>query len=222
MQSNTLNSNPDKHRLSSSDRVFEEIREWIDAGELLPHQRLVELELAKRLGTSRTPVHIALKQLEILGYVTMHSGSMIVAEHSLSRIQSLYELREALESKAIKLACKLITEEQINKAEEHLTNLIQAVRNRDIEKFVQSDRAFHEELCSVCNNDQLSSLVKIFRYQYQDRRLARVYTFRDWYMQITQHSRILETVRARNELRAEKAVRRHLISTMRTALTRLT
>ena len=221
MQSNTQNGVHVKPRLSSSDKVFEKIREYIDAGELLPNQRLIESDLAKRVGTSRTPVHIAIKQLEILGYVTDISGSMIVAEHSLSRIQSLYELREALESKAIKLTCKLITEEQINKAEGHLATLIQASRNRDIEGFVQSDRAFHEELCVACNNDQLSSLVKLFRYQYQDRRLARVYTVRDWHNQITHHTRILEAVRARNELRAEKAVRRHLMSTMRTALTRL-
>ncbi len=221
MQSNTQNTVPGKRRRSSSDGLFEKIREYIDTGQLLPNQRLIESELAKKLGTSRTPVHIAIKQLEILGYVTTLSGSMVVAEHSLSRIQSLYEVREALESKAIKLTCKLITEEQINKAEEHLATLIQASRNHDGELFVQSDRAFHEELCVACNNDQLSSLVKLFRYQYQDRRLARVYTARDWHSQITQHSRILETVRARNEIRAEKAVRRHLMSTMKTALARL-
>lgn len=221
MQSNTQNMVPRKHRRSSSDELFEKIREYIDTGQLLPNQRLIESELAQKLGTSRTPVHIAIKQLEILGYVTTLSGSMVVAEHSLSRIQSLYEVREALESKAIKLTCKLITEEQINKAGEHLAILIQASRNRDCELFVQSDRAFHEELCVACNNDQLSSLVKLFRYQYQDRRLARVYTARDWHSQITQHSRILETVRARNEIRAEKAVRRHLMATMKTALARL-
>ena len=42
MQSNTQNGVPDKPRLSSSDKVFDKIREYIDTGELLPNQRLIE------------------------------------------------------------------------------------------------------------------------------------------------------------------------------------
>lgn len=216
---NKINSSTSKANIS--DQVFNILREHIDSGELRPNQRLIESEIARKLGTSRTPVHVAIKQLQIMGYVTMLPSGPVVAEYSLSQIQSLYEVREALEDKALRLACHRATKDRINKAEEHLNRLIEACYHRDIEQFVESDRAFHEELCGACQNDELWSLVKTFRYLYHDRRLARVYTSRDWQNQITQHSRILEAVRARNELRVEKAIRRHLESTLRTALQRL-
>lgn len=212
---------PDEYRYSRSKELFERLRQCIDTGELRPNQRLVETQLAKMLGVSRTPIHVALKQLEAMGYVISSSGGLIVADHSLSQVQSLYEVREALETMAVKLACQRATGEQIHKAEEYHTLIIEALPSRDIDRLVELNKAFHEVLCASCGNEQLWLLVKGFRYQYHDRRLARVFTARDWQTQITQHSRILEAVRERNEPLAEKAIRRHLRTTMKIALERL-
>ena len=92
----------DKSRSNFADQVFEVLRQHIVTGELQPNQRLIESEIAKELGVSRTPVHEALKRLEVMGYVSTLPGSgLIVTEHSTRQIQSLFEIREALETMAI-------------------------------------------------------------------------------------------------------------------------
>ncbi len=192
--------------------VFEKVREWIDSGELRPNERLVEGRIAKRLGASRTPVHVALKQLELMGYTTLLPTGLAVSDYSLDRIQSLWEIREALECEALRLASRRASLEQISKAEQCLVQLVEAARRHDVERFVQAHKAFHQELCHGCQNQALLSLIRFFRYPYQDRRMAHVFTVADWRTQIARHTRILEAVQARDEIRAEKAVRRHYLN----------
>ncbi len=212
-----------KSKGTLADQVFDVLQKQIVAGELRPNQRLVESEIAERLGISRTPVREALKRLEVTGYTSAFSSrGLIVVEHSTSRqIQSLFETREALEGMAIKLACERATEEQIRKAEEYYTRGVEALRNNDIDEYLEMHSTLHEELCAGCGNEQLLSLIRIFRYQYFDRRLTRVYTPREWRTQIKNHGRLLEAVRERNPHRVEKAIQRSFGHGLRVALKRL-
>lgn len=204
-----------------AEQVFEVLQQSIVNGELRANQRLVESEIAKKLGTSRTPVREALKRLEITGYAsTRPGGGLIVADHSM-QVQSLFEIREALECMAVRLSCSHITEEQIRKAEDYYTRSTEAIRNEDTEQYVKLHRAFHEELYSACGNDRLKSLISTFRYQYHDKQLARMYTSREWHGQIKYHGQILEAVRERNARRTEKLLRRHLRNSLKIALRRL-
>ena len=122
---------------------------------------------------------------------------------------------------AIKLVCEHITEEQINKAEEYHIHSLEAIRNGDIDRYIEFHGRFHEELYAACDNEQLLSLVRTFRYQYFDRRLARVYTPKEWDTQIKHHSQMLEAVRQRSVHRAQKTLQRHLRTSMKVALQRL-
>ena len=49
--------------------VFRAIRENILKGELKPGERLMEIQLAEKLGVSRTPIREALRKLELEGLV---------------------------------------------------------------------------------------------------------------------------------------------------------
>jgi len=212
----------DKSGSSFADQVFEVLRQHIVTGKLRPNQRLVESEIAKELGVSRTPVREALKRLEVTGYVrTLSGGGLIVTEHSTRQIQSLFEIREALETMAIKIACEHVTEEQINKAEEYYIRSVEAIRNGDIDQYIELHSDFEEEIYAACGNEQLLSLVRTFRNQYYKRRLTRVYTSRDWHTQLKHHGRILEALHKRSAGRAEKALRRHLRVGLRVAMQRL-
>ena len=205
-----------------ADQVYEMLHQHIVAGELRPNQRLVESEIAKQMGISRTPVREALKRLEVTGYVSAApNGGLIVTEHSIEEIQCLYEIREALETMAIKLACERVTEEQLNKVEEYYNRGIEAIRNSDIDQYIELHSDFEEEIYAACGNEQLLSLVRTFRNQYYKRRLTRVYTSRDWHTQLKHHGRILEALHKRSAGRAEKALRRHLRVGLRVAMQRL-
>ena len=53
------------------DVVFNTLRQGILKGELEPGERLMEVQLANRLGVSRTPIREAIRKLELEGLVVM-------------------------------------------------------------------------------------------------------------------------------------------------------
>ena len=85
--------------------VLDAIKHAILTGELRPGQSLVETELARTLGVSKTPVREALKTLAGAGLVTMspYKGAMVRnVDDDLAR--SVYDLRLLLEPEALRRA----------------------------------------------------------------------------------------------------------------------
>ena len=96
------------------DVVFNTLRQAILKGELEPGERLMEIQLAERLGVSRTPIREAIRKLELEGLVLMvpRKGAE-VASISEKSLREVLEVRRSLEELAIELACQKITQEQI-------------------------------------------------------------------------------------------------------------
>ncbi|WP_139415510.1 GntR family transcriptional regulator [Agromyces laixinhei] len=91
--------------MRASERAYHALREEILDGVLAPGAVLAEVEQANRLGVSRTPVREALARLEADGLATAASARLLqVSELSPASISALYELREALEEQAARLA----------------------------------------------------------------------------------------------------------------------
>lgn len=91
--------------MRSSDRVYARLRQEILDGTLAPGSPLAEVEQADRLGVSRTPLRTALSRLEADGLATKRNlKGLIVTEVSLEHVEELFEIREALEVKAARLA----------------------------------------------------------------------------------------------------------------------
>ncbi|MCU0901312.1 MAG: GntR family transcriptional regulator [Cypionkella sp.] len=89
------------------------ILEAIEAGIYKPGDRLVESELAERLGVSRTPVREALQRLETQAMLTRDGRSLIVASLDHNQLAELYAVRTELEGLAARLAARHATDEEI-------------------------------------------------------------------------------------------------------------
>ena len=96
------------------DVVFKTLRQAILKGELEPGERLMEIQLAERLGVSRTPIREAIRKLELEGLVLMipRKGAE-VAQITEKNMQDVLEVRKALEELSVQLACERITPEQV-------------------------------------------------------------------------------------------------------------
>lgn len=93
--------------VSASERAYRQLRGEILDGDLPPGTGLLEVEQAARIGVSRTPLRAALARLISDGLVTGRSGrGYLVTEVSVDRIGQLYELRQALEEQAVRLAAR--------------------------------------------------------------------------------------------------------------------
>jgi len=91
----------------ASDTAYAALREDILAGRLAPGTALSEIELAERLGVSRTPLRAALARLALEGLVdTTRGRTGVVSAVSAESITELFELREALETQAARLAAR--------------------------------------------------------------------------------------------------------------------
>ena len=90
------------------------ILDAIETGDFRPGARLVESELAERLGVSRTPVREALQRLETQGMLSRDGRSLIVASLDHNQLAELYTVRAELEGLAARLAARHATDEEIN------------------------------------------------------------------------------------------------------------
>ena len=93
--------------MRASDAAYDRLREEILHWRLLPGTPLSEIELADRLGVSRTPLRAALARLALEGLVDTSRGRTgVVSDVSTESITELFELREALETQAVRLASR--------------------------------------------------------------------------------------------------------------------
>ena len=94
-------------RLRASDRAYLTLRSEILDADLRAGTVLGEVEQSQRLGVSRTPLREALARLAAEGLVSTHSGrGVIVTDVSSENVSELFELREALEVQAARLAAR--------------------------------------------------------------------------------------------------------------------
>ncbi len=209
-------------RVNYAEMIVVKLREDIVSGRLRPNERLVESEVAQSMNISRTPVREALSLLEARGYLSrLPSGRLIVTDHSPSQIRNLYEVREALETMALKLACQRATEEEIERISELHEKMLEVIKERDVNRFIELSGAFHNQIFSICGNDQLWSILQTYRDQYFDRRLVRVFNASDWRNMPKQHQKLIDAMRRRDPHLAEKAVHEHITTALRIAIERL-
>ena len=91
--------------MRASDRAYGVLRDEIVEWRLTPGTVLAEVEQAERLGVSRTPVREALARLVAEGLVVAQAGrGLVVSELSTDNLRELFELRQALEVSAARLA----------------------------------------------------------------------------------------------------------------------
>ena len=196
-------------RKSLGTQAREKLENFIETGVLRPDQRLIEEDLAERLGLSRTPLREALHQLEIKGYVVKSpSSGYVVAYLTNDDIKEIFEVREALETKAMQLACERITDEQITRIGEYLYHEKNALGSTSA--MWHWNNLFHDEMYGACGNSLLISLIQSVRDKDRVINMSRSFKESDFPVIHEQHQLILDSVSRRDKRAAVTAVKRHL------------
>jgi DNA-binding GntR family transcriptional regulator len=136
---------------SRTELVLEEIRRAILTRELLPGQPLVEMELAHRLGVSKTPVREALKLLSGSGLVTFSSykgASVSVVDEEMAR--QVFDVRLLLEPEAVRRT--VTAGGGLGEAAESLEAAAAALDAGDRAALSLVNRRFHRALYAGCGN----------------------------------------------------------------------
>jgi DNA-binding GntR family transcriptional regulator len=86
--------------------IYEDIRQKIAQEKLVPGQWLVDRELCKIYGMSRTPIREVLWKLTADGFLEQEDNrGFVVRRLGLEQILEIYQTREAIEGMAARLAC---------------------------------------------------------------------------------------------------------------------
>lgn len=155
------------------DVVFEALRDAILTGVLQPGERLPEVQLAKRLGVSRTPLREALHMLERERLVVMQPRrGACVADISPKMLKDVLEVRCALEELAVELACRNMNDDYIAQLRTTVDHMREAIRKKNARTIVQYDEEFHNIIYTAADNQKLSSLIanlreQMFRFRYE-------------------------------------------------------
>jgi DNA-binding GntR family transcriptional regulator len=124
--------------------VYEKLRQEIIKGTLKPGQKLVMASLAKKFGTSETPIREAIRRLESDGYLifTPHSGA-IVTEINRQELSEIYLIRISLEALATRLAVNFISYDDLIWLKKKNGEMKIAVENGRYEQLARLNKAFH-------------------------------------------------------------------------------
>jgi DNA-binding GntR family transcriptional regulator len=192
-----------------SDGIYGRVRGEIVNGVLRPNQRLVEVELAERLGVSRTPVRETLQRLEVDGLVQRRRGGWVVHEHSADEIRSIYEVRAALEGYAALLAAGRATAEEVG-ALDALYPPGDAALALPPDTQVELNERFHDGVIAAAGNARLAQLCWASRQYYFNRRIARGYDAEETRRSIDGHRRIVGALAQGDGPTAEARAREHV------------
>ena len=205
----------------TTDGIYDRVRGDIVHGALRPNQRLVEVELAERLGVSRTPVRETLQRLMLEGLVQRNRGRWVVHEHSPDEIRSIYEVRAALEGYAAFLAAERVTAGELDALEALYPPGDDALAlGPDAQ--VELNERFHDGVIAAAGNVRLEQLCRASRQYYFNHRIARRYDVEETRRSIDGHRRILTALADGDGRAAESRAREHVEYALEIVLTKIT
>ena len=199
------------------DVVFNTLRQAILRGELKPGERLMEIQLANKLGVSRTPIREAIRKLELEGLVLMipRRGAE-VADITEKSLRDVLEVRGALDELAVELACERITDEGITQLKIAAKEFEEALHGGDVTEFAEADVKFHDVIYQATGNQRLIQLLYNLREQ--------MYRYRVEYLKrkevharlLAEHEYIIECIEKRDKEASKQAIATHVDNQVKT------
>ena len=180
------------------DVVFQTLREAILKGDLRPGERLMELQLAAKLGVSRTPIREAIRMLEQEGLaVTIPRKGAEVARMTEKNMEDVLQIREALDELAVQVACDKMTDQQLENLTLAMKNFENAIQAGDLKK-------------TAADNPKLVTLLNNLREQIYRYRVEYLKEKENYPMLIKEHETIVAALKEKNKERVSDAMRCHI------------
>ncbi|MDT8896601.1 GntR family transcriptional regulator [Halomonas sp. I1] len=197
-----------------AERVFQQLQDAIVRGELAPGSKITEPGLSQAYGISRGPLREAMRRLEAHRLIERvpHVGARVV-KLSIKELLELFDVREALESMAARLAAEHMNAEEIAGLREVLAVHERQSDLRRGEAYYQreGDLDFHYRIVQGSHNrmlmgllcDDLYYLVRMYRTQFSASGTRPQRAF-------VEHHRIVDAIEAGDAELAELLMRRHV------------
>jgi DNA-binding GntR family transcriptional regulator len=203
--------------------ILAELQRGILGGRFAPGQRLIEADLVREFGISRGPLREAFRLLSAEGLVELvPNRGAIVRRFSRNEVSQIYEIREALEGLAARLAAERISEgdnkRRLRSAVKPFTEPGQVQASRS---FTEDNRQFHLTIVEIGGNERLTALIAQMHLPLLMFQLRHALSAQDVEKSSAEHRMIAETILAGRPNAADRAMRAHLRRSARQILNTL-
>jgi DNA-binding GntR family transcriptional regulator len=197
--------------------VLGALRAAILATEIPPGARLLEADVATRMGVSRAPVREAIRHLEQEGLVEFfpHRGAVVVGVPE-AETGAIYELRAIIEARAAASVAATSTDDQLATLEALVDEMRDALPRNDVDAVADVDLRFHGLIVEWSGMkllrhiwSSLDGLVRLRSYQAMSRpgRDARYFARNV----VGSHLAVVEALRSRDSDRAAQVATEHVL-----------
>jgi len=153
-------------------KAYEAIVKMIVANQVKPGEFLLETELSKKLGLSRTPVREALGRLLAEGLLEKkRKRGCFIPPTTPEDAEKVLEARCLIEGQIAGIAATKATKEQTETLRQVLSKELEVHRNRDKPQYSVINHSFHGGIVKICDNPYLERLWKGIYWR------AAIYTF---------------------------------------------
>lgn len=213
----TKKKQPSSPRTSRKDskamieEAFRGIKDLIYNQQLVPGQRLVYDDLARKLNMSRTPIISALIRLEQQGLVVSeHLRGFYVKPMDLNEVWDAFGLREAIETYAVQIAIAKADKDDFKKLEEKLIEHENYKPRYYDRKKLFLDAAFHLQIAQMTGNRILKWHLRMnFEHVYLRAKLDKYDTERMEKAPM-EHRALLKKMKNRDILGSVETIKNHI------------
>jgi DNA-binding GntR family transcriptional regulator len=205
------------NHLGLGEKVYQLLKDQILTAHLTPGQPLSIVDLATRLGVSRTPVKDALSRLSVEGLIEeVPRRGYFVARLDAQEVAELLEVRLILELAAAERGVAVVQPEQIAalwRLHESMAAMVEADgRYKDYAAFRQADRDLHVLAVGLANNRRLSEMhLNLFVHSEMHRaHFATAASHRRGALTLNEHAAIIQAIEARDLTTLKAAITVHV------------
>jgi DNA-binding GntR family transcriptional regulator len=185
----------------------------IFGGEFKGGDRLIEEEVAEKIGVSRTPVREAFGELAAIGLISLKPNhGAIVREFGAKQIRDIYHIRKILEAEATRLAEPHIDHKALQEIREKTQQFLNAsTRGADWSgEAMTLDQQFHELLATSSGNERLAEEINRYRTLVQSIREAvgNIQNAQDF--ALIEHTLIIDLLLDHQGQRAAEVISQHI------------
>ena len=192
-------------------RVYLILEEAILQGKLKQGDRLIEEELAGKLGISRAPIREALRMMQKEGLIVISPRKgAFVNSISGEDIAEIYEATSALEGLAVKLFCSRYTDAELANLEQLYTSMEKKVKNNDVVAYRKLNRQFHEALIHGSKNKKIREICGVLQKQISWFQNMNLSVQSRMEISLQEHKHIIDAFYAKDPEAAGKAASEHV------------
>jgi len=193
-------------------KIYDGLKGKISCGDITT--RVIEQDLAKEYGVSRTPVREVIRELVKEGIlISIPNLGTFVKQYTLQEVKNIYEIRGALEGLAVNLAAKRISVDE----GDLLMDLAKDIENKRLDEnwdvVYELDKKFHKLIASCSRNANLEKTLEDYEFKitcaYAN--LFQAERFNGDEFQGISHVKIADAIKKHDSSEAEKLMKAHIL-----------